>query len=606
MTSGKTPRYMKTAKTQVQPDNSEDQALRVVESDQNTIELTGSQMFIRGLLDQGVDTIFGYPGGVLLGLYDELYKAPELRHILIRHEQGGTHAADGYARATGKPGVILVTSGPGATNAVTGITTAMMDSIPMVVFTGQVPSTMIGNDAFQEADTIGITRPITKHSYLVKDASDLSWVIPEAFHVAQTGRPGPVLVDLPKDMLNSTGTYTPDAKSVNIRGYNIADEGDFVQTSRAAELLNNAERPLIYAGGGVLSGEAWEELQELAKTTGAPVTTTLMGLGVYPENDEQSLGMLGMHGTWWANMAIQECDVLVAVGARFDDRVTGKVDEFSTKSQKIHIDIDPSCINKNVHVEVPIVGHTKSVLRQLNQLVQPLNLDDWYHQIDQWKAAHPLRYQKPENGIAPQHLMEMTSEITKGEAIVTVDVGQHQMWAAQYYKFNHPRSWLSSSGLGTMGFGFPAGIGAKVACPDREVVCITGDGGFQMTAMELGTAVAYNIPVKVVIMNNCYLGMVRQWQELFFGGRYSHSHLEQGNPDFVALAESYGAVGMRADTPEEFREIMQKAMGINDKPVVMDVRVEQEENVYPMIPPGAAVHNMVDTEIPVPEPKSKT
>lgn len=598
MTSGKTVRSMKTAKTnKAEPDNSNDQALHAVETNHNAVELKGSQIFIQALLNQGVDTIFGYPGGVLLGLYDELYKAPELRHILIRHEQGGTHAADGYARATGKPGVLLVTSGPGATNAVTGITTAMMDSIPLVVFTGQVPSSLIGNDAFQEADTIGITRPITKHSYLVKDASDLSWVIPEAFHVAQTGRPGPVLIDLPKDMLNSIGTYTPDSK-VNIRGYNIADEGDFGQISNAAELLNNAKKPLIYAGGGVLSGEAWKELRELAENTGAPVTTTLMGLGSYPENDKQSLGMLGMHGTWWANMAIQECDVLLAVGARFDDRVTGKVDEFSTKSKKIHIDIDPSCINKNVQVEVPIIGNTKTVLQQLNQLVQPLELSEWYQQIDTWKTEHPLRYKKPEKGIAPQHLMEMTSEITKGEAIVTVDVGQHQMWAAQYYKFNHPRSWLSSSGLGTMGFGFPSGIGAKVACPDREVVCITGDGGFQMTAMELGTAVAYNIPVKVVIMNNHYLGMVRQWQELFFGGRYSHSHLEQGNPDFVALAESYGAVGLRAESPDEFREIMQKAMTITDKPVIMDVHVEQEENVYPMIPPGAAVHDMVDTELP--------
>ena len=605
MTSGKTMRFMKTANANSRPTDREEQTLRSIKTDKNAVELKGSQIFIQALLNQGVDTIFGYPGGVLLGLYDELYKAPELRHLLVRHEQGGTHAADGYARAIGKPGVVLATSGPGATNAVTGITTAMMDSIPMVVFTGQVPSSMIGNDAFQEADTIGITRPITKHSYLVKDAADLSWVIPEAFHVAQTGRPGPVLIDLPKDMLNSTGKFSPDA-SVNIRGYNIQEDGDYGKIRRAAEMLNQAERPLIYAGGGVVSGEAWDELQELAKTTGAPVTTTLMGLGAYPENDEQSLGMLGMHGTWWANMAIQECDVLVAVGARFDDRVTGKVDEFSTKSQKIHIDIDPSCINKNVEVEVPIIGHTKSVLKQLNQLVKPLQLDEWYKQIDQWRVDHPLRYNKPENGIAPQHLMEMTSEITKGEAIVTVDVGQHQMWAAQYYKFNHPRSWLSSSGLGTMGFGFPSGIGAKVACPDRDVVCITGDGGFQMTAMELGTAVAYNIPVKVVIMNNNYLGMVRQWQELFFEGRYSHSHLENGNPDFVALAESYGAVGMRADTPEEFREIMQKAMEINDKPVVMDVRVEQEENVYPMIPPGAAVHDMVDTEVPVQKTETET
>jgi len=561
--------------------------------------MTGSEILLKALGDEEVEVIFGYPGGVVLGLYDALHrKAPPFKHILIRHEQGGTHAADGYARATGRTGVVLVTSGPGATNTVTGIATAYMDSIPLVILTGQVPAGLIGNDAFQEADIVGITRPITKHSYLVKDVQDLEQAVHEAFYIAKTGRPGPVLLDLPKDMLFAKSRYEGQRK-IRIPGYNPVGDGQRQRIAEAAALLNEAKRPLIYAGGGVILGGAASELTELALKSGIPVTTTLMGLGAFPGNTEQSLGMLGMHGTWYANMAVSECDVLLAIGARFDDRVTGRLDGFSPKSKKIHIDIDPSCVNKNVKVELPIVGHVKSILPELTKLARPLKISGWRQQIATWRSTHPLRYRMREDKIMPQFVLEKISEVTNGDAIVVTDVGQHQMWAAQYCTFNRPRSWLTSGGLGTMGYGFPAAMGAAIGCPDRDVICICGDGGFQMTTFELATAVEYKVPVKVLILNNGYLGMVRQWQELFYGGRYSHSELGSGNPDFVMLAQSYGAIGYRGEKPDDVMPVLKQAMRIKDRPVVMEFLVAQEENVYPMVPAGAALTEMVDTDQPV-------
>ncbi len=559
----------------------------------DTAVLNGAEILINTLKDVNVDTIFGYPGGAVLPIYDSLFDEHDINHVLIRHEQAGAHAADGYARATGKAGVVLVTSGPGGTNTVTGIATAAMDSIPMVVFTGQVPTDMIGNDAFQEADIVGITRPITKHNYLVKDVSNLEQVIREAFHVATSGRPGPVLVDLPKDMIKSEAHYS-GLKKVSIPSYKPTREGHSTQVAKAAQMLSNAKKPLIYAGGGVILGEAWEELTAMAERLNIPVTTTLMGLGGFPESKPQSLGMLGMHGTYYANMATTECDVLLAAGARFDDRVTGRLDGFSPHSKKIHIDIDPSNIGKNVPVEVPIVGDVKNVLSAIDQQANKPDTTEWWNTIEDWKKNHPLKVPKSEGLIKPQHMIERISEVTNGEAIVVTDVGQHQMWAAQHYTFNHPRSFLSSGGLGTMGYGFPAAMGAAFGCPDRPIVCITGDGGFQMTAYELATAVEYEVPVKIAIMNNECLGMVRQWQELFYNKRYSHSILKKGNPDFVKLAESYGAVGYRASNDEEMDDILEKAMKINDRPVVMDFRVEARENCYPMVPSGAALNEMVE------------
>ncbi|MGH7495541.1 MAG: biosynthetic-type acetolactate synthase large subunit [bacterium] len=555
--------------------------------------MTGAEIFLESLTREGVDTIFGYPGGVVLIIYDKLYNNHKIKHILIRHEQGGTHAADGYARATGKPGVVLVTSGPGATNTVTGITTAFMDSIPLVVFTGQVPLGLIGNDAFQEADTLGITRSITKHSFLVRDINELAETVHKAFYIATTGRPGPVLVDLPKDVLMAKTKYRPP-QNIQLRGYKPTVKGSPRQILKAAEMLREAKRPVIYAGGGVISGNAAVELRELAYHTKAPVTTTLLGLGAFPENDRLSLGMLGMHGTWYANMAVTECDLLVAIGARFDDRVTGRIKDFAAKARKIHIDIDPSCIKKNVVVDLPIVGDVKHVLRDLVPHVTACDSSAWLQTIDNWKTEHPLRYKKKEGTIMPQELIEAVSRVTNGEAIVTTDVGQHQMWAAQWYKFSQPRSHLSSGGLGTMGYGFPAALGAAIGMPGRTVVSITGDGGFQMTAMELATAVYYKVPVKIVLMNNGYLGMVRQWQEIFYGGRYSHSELASSNPDFVKMAECYGAIGYRAKTRDELEVALAKMMAEKELPVLVDVWVDQKENVYPMVPAGAAIFEMIE------------
>ncbi|MFC1501975.1 biosynthetic-type acetolactate synthase large subunit [bacterium] len=554
---------------------------------------SGGEILVQTLLDEGVDTIFGYPGGVLLDIYDVFYKTPQLRHILVRHEQGAAHAADGYARSTGKPGVVIVTSGPGATNTVTGIATAFMDSIPLVVFTGQVPSVMIGNDAFQEADIIGITRPITKHSYLVRDVNRLQQIIQEAFHIATTGRPGPVIVDLPRDVLVNKGAYIK-SNPIHLQGYNPVYEGHQQQIEKAAKLINDSERPLIYAGGGVNLGGAADELQELAKQAKIPVTTTLLGLGVFPEDHSLSLGMVGMHGTWYANMAISNCDVLVAVGSRFDDRVTGKLNTFSVNSRKIHIDIDPSNISKNVYTDVPIVGHVKNILPLLKKLLKEPGTDGWLQTIEKWKKEHPLHYSSSNGKIYPQHVIQMISEVTRREAIVVTDVGQNQMWAAQYYNFKMPRSILSSGGLGTMGYGLPASIGAAIANPNRTVVCITGDGGFQMNSQELATAVYYKVPLKVVLLNNGYLGMVRQWQDLFYEKRYSHTHIRPGNPDFVKLAESYGAIGMRIDKFDDVAESMRKSMKITDRPVVMEFMVEPEENVFPMVPAGASLSDMIE------------
>ena len=556
-------------------------------------ELTGAEIFLEALAREGVDTIFGYPGGVVLLVYDKLYQNHKLRHILVRHEQAGTHAADGYARATGKPGVMLATSGPGATNTVTGIATAYMDSIPLVVFTGQVASSLIGNDAFQEADIIGITRPITKHSFLVREVSELADTIHKAFHIASTGRPGPVLIDMPKDMLFAKARYYPP-KRIDLPGYKPTVKGSPRQITKAAELLRESKRPVIYVGGGVISGNASVELRELAYQLNAPVTTTLLGLGAFPENDHLALGMLGMHGTWYANMAVSECDLLIAIGARFDDRVTGRIADFSKKSRKIHIDIDPSCIGKNIEVDLPIVGHVKQVMRELIPYVTRCDSEEWLKTIGTWKQEHPLSYEKNSDGLKPQEVIEAIARVTNGEAIVTTDVGQHQMWTAQWYKFTQPRSYISSGGLGTMGYGFPAAMGAAIGCPDRIVVSITGDGGFQMTAMELTTAVHHKVPVKVVIINNGYLGMVRQWQEIFYGGRYSHSELASSNPDFVKMAECYGAIGYRARNRAELDEAFTKMMEEKQLPVVVDVWVEKEENVYPMVPAGAAIFEMIE------------
>ncbi len=552
-----------------------------------TTKMNGAKILIESLKKEGVGAVFGYPGGQALPLFDALYHS-DLKFYLVRHEQGAAHAADGYARVTGKPGVCIATSGPGATNLVTGIATAYMDSIPMVAITGQVKTFMIGNDAFQEADMIGITRPITKHNYLVKDVKDLARTVKEAFHIASTGRPGPVLIDLPSDVqLAETEFHYPE--KVNIRGYKPTYCGHPGQIKRAVKMIAESKRPVIYAGGGVILSGAAKELKELAEKINSPVTMTLLGLGSFPGNHELSLGMLGMHGTGYANHAVQNCDLLIAIGARFDDRVTGKIDEFAPHAKIIHIDIDPSAISKSVPVDVPIVGDVKCVLDEFLKIVHRPHDKEWTEKILEWKQKHPLHY-NTDDKLRPQYVIQQICEATKGDAIIATDVGQHQMWTAQWYNFMRPREFLSSGGLGTMGYGLPAGIGAKVGKPGSEVFVISGDGSIQMNIQELATAVVNKIDVKIAILNNSCLGMVRQWQELFYGKRYSHTKLE--NPDFVKIAEAYGAVGMRIGKKEDVRSAIEKAMRIKNV-VVMDFIVEPEENVYPMVPAGKRLDDMI-------------
>jgi acetolactate synthase-1/2/3 large subunit len=563
------------------------------------MKMKGARIFVESLLREGVEVIFGHPGGVVLSIYDALYDAP-IKHLLMRHEQAAAHAADGYARATGRVGVCLATSGPGATNLVTGIATAHMDSIPVVVFTGNVPTHLIGSDAFQEADIVGITRPCTKHSYLVRRVENLARTIKEAFYIAATGRPGPVLVDMPKDVLLAE-TEFEYPESVSLRGYKPPSEGDPDQIKKAACALMEAKRPVVYSGGGVISSGGSLELLETAELAELPVTTTLMGMGAFPSAHWLSLGMLGMHGTWYANTAMSNADVIFAVGVRFDDRVTGKLEAFCPHAKIIHIDIDPSEINKNVRVHIPIIGDVKAVLRELNRHL--LEMRDsataewhegrrsWLRQIQEWKEQYPLCYDDDEAVIKPQRLIEEISHLTQGEAIITTDVGQHQMWAAQFIRFNRPRTFLSSGGLGSMGFGFPAAIGAQMAYPDQLVVALCGDGGFQMTMQELATVAEHRLPIKVIIMNNAYLGMVRQWQEIFFNRRYSAVDLSI-SPDFAKLAEAFGIVGQTVTRPEALTANLREALAAPG-PVVLDVHVESEENVYPMIPPGAAIHEMI-------------
>ena len=562
------------------------------------MKMTGAEIFVKALEDLGVDIVFGYPGGAVLNIYDALFQNTKVRHLLVRHEQGGVHMADGYARASGKTGVCLVTSGPGATNTVTGIATAYMDSIPIVVFTGQVPTLMIGNDAFQEADIVGITRPCTKHNYLIKQTNDMARIIKEAFYIASTGRPGPVLVDIPKDVLTGTAEYHLP-KEVKLRGYHPTYEGHQKQVENAIRMLLEKERPVLYTGGGVILSGASSLLKEFAHILGIPVTTTLMGLGGFPGTDPLSLGMLGMHGTYAANMAISNSDVILAVGARFDDRVTGKVSEFAPHAKIIHIDIDPTSIQKNVPVDIPIVGDLKDVLRKMIKLVKGKKeaaayrgkTAAWRGQIASWAKTHPLTYKPSKGKIKPQYVVEQVYKLTKGKAIIATEVGQNQMWAAQFYTYEQPRTFLSSGGLGTMGYGLPAAIGAQVAMPGRLVVDIAGDGSIQMNIQELATAVQYRIPVKVVILNNGTLGMVRQWQELFFEGKYSQTCLPR-IPDFVKLAEAYGAKGFRAEKTEQVPEVLRKGFAA-EGPVLIDVTVDPGELVYPMVPAGASLTEML-------------
>lgn len=557
-------------------------------------KMTGARVLLECLKRQEVEYVFGYPGAVILAVHDQLDEFG-IRYVLTRHEQGAIHAAVGYARATGKVGVCLATSGPGGTNLVTGITDAYMDSIPVVAFTGQVPRLMIGNDAFQEADIVGITRSVTKHNYLVQDVDEFAMIIRSAFHIAATGRPGPVLVDMPKDILMAQADFVYP-EEIKLRGYNPNYYGNIKQIRRAAEAMAQAKRPVIYSGGGVITSGASEELRELVNITQIPITSTLMGLGAFPGDDPLFLGMLGMHGTQYANLAVTHCDLLIAIGARFDDRVTGNLETFAPHAKIIHIDIDPSSISKTIQVDIPIVGDVKNVLRELNKIVTRPEHDDWLTQLTTWKREKPLTYQKSGLQIKPQQVIQEICAITKGEAIITTEVGQHQMWAAQFGTYYHPRSFISSGGLGVMGFGFPAAIGAQAGRPDKLVIDIAGDGSFQMVVQELATAVCGNFPVKVVILNNGFLGMLRQWQDLFFEKRLCHTCLRHVSgkyfPDFVKLAEAYGTVGIRIEQPAELRLKLEEAFAI-PQPVIIDVIVNEEEKVFPMVPAGAGISDML-------------
>jgi len=561
------------------------------------VELTGADIVVRCLQDEGIEYIFGYPGGAALHIYDALYTQEKVKHILVRHEQAAAHAADGYARATGKPGVVLVTSGPGVTNAVTGIATAYMDSIPMVVISGQVPTHLIGDDAFQEVDAVGITRPCVKHNFLVKDVKDLASTIKKAFYVATTGRPGPVLVDVPKDITAHKTEYIYP-KSVAMRSYAPASKGHPKQVKRALEILLSAKRPMIYTGGGIIMAEAQSELRELVRTLGYPCTNTLMGLGSYPADDPMFLGMLGMHGTYEANMAMHDCDVMLAIGARFDDRITGDLAKFSPYSKIIHVDVDPSSIGKNVRVDVPIVGDAKSVITELLNQMKAADrkpdeaaLKKWWKQIEEWRSIKSLEYDRTSELIKPQFVLEKLHEVTAGDAYVTSDVGQHQMWAAQYYGFNQPRRWINSGGLGTMGFGLPAAMGVQLAFPDSPVVCVTGEASIIMCIQELSTCRQYDLPIKIVNLNNRYMGMVRQWQEFFYDRRYSHSYMD-ALPDFEALAKAFGHSGMRIEKPGDVEGALREALAMKDRLVFMDFITDQTENVYPMIAAGSG-HNQM-------------
>ncbi len=572
--------------------------------------LSGAEILIRALEAEGVEILFGHPGGAVIKLYDDMDRVkPKFRHVLVRHEQGGTHAAEGYAKATGKVGTVVTTSGPGATNCVTGIADAFMDSVPIVVLTGQVPTHLIGNDAFQECDIIGVTRSITKHSFLVRDVTKMAATIKAAYHIARTGRPGPVVVDLPKDVLAAKAPYMP-GDALELRGYSYAQQGDPEAIATAARMIQAAERPLFYVGGGTINSGASEVLTRIARKTGIPVTTTLHGLGAFPENDPLSVGMLGMHGTWYANQAVQNADLLIAVGARFDDRVTGKLEAWAPHAKVIHIEIDPACISKNVPVDCPVLGDVRLVLEELEPQVGPKDRAAWLARIAAWRAECPLDYATDDGALHPQAVVQALRDKTGGNAVVVTDVGQNQMFGAQYFTYVHPRSHITSGGLGTMGFSVPAAMGAAFGLRDAAlaasaaggdgapaeplpVISINGDGGFLMNSQELGVAAAHRLPLKIVILNNGYLGMVRQWQELFHEERYSHTDLRPSNPDFVKLAEAYGCVGLRCERAEDIRATIDAAWEVTDRPVVMDFRTVQKELVFPMVPAGAATDDMI-------------